>query len=113
MFGNSYGAGPAFRTDRDAVVASLLYPRDQGAPDLASFQAVEVSGGAGFDAKTPAGVEVSCRVALEASDLEAAGVAAKAEKQSLVTLGEGTSHRRYLFRRAACRSRRAAPSPLS
>lgn len=85
MFGNSYRTGPRFRTERSAVVASLLYPRNTGAPDLTSFVPVPVKNGAGFDAKTPEGVAIAYRAGLEPQELAAGPV--KAMASSLVTSG--------------------------
>lgn len=78
MFGNTYRTGPGFRTDRSAVVASLLYPRKTGAPDLASFQPVPVPDGAGFDAVTPEGVSIMYRAGLVPRELAAGAVKAQA-----------------------------------
>jgi hypothetical protein len=78
MFGNTYRVGPDFQTDRSAVVASLLYPRQTGAPDVVSFQPVKVADGAGFDAVTPGGVSVQYRAGLQARDLTAGTISAQA-----------------------------------
>lgn len=78
MFGNTYRTGPAFQTDRSAVVASLLYPRDTKAPDVQTFKPVEISNGAGFDAETPDGVKLKYRAGLTPQDLTAGPVEAKA-----------------------------------
>ncbi len=82
MFGNTYQAGPSFRADRTAVIASLLYPRRIGAPDISTFTSVATRDGAGFDAKTPDGVSVQYRAALIARELEAGKI--KANATSLV-----------------------------
>jgi hypothetical protein len=78
MFGNSYRTGPAFKTDKSAVVATLLYPRDTKAADVQSFKPVEVFDGAGFDAVTPDGVKITYRAGLTPQDLTAGPVEAKA-----------------------------------
>lgn len=78
MFGNNYQTGPRFRMDRSAVVASLLYPRNTGAADMAEFVPVAVPDGAAFDAKTPEGVAVQYRAGLAGRDLEAGPVKARA-----------------------------------
>jgi hypothetical protein len=78
MFGNSYRTGPSFHTQHAAVVASLLYPRRTGAPDVTSFKSVAVANGAGFDAITPEGFHIQYRAELTAQDLNAGTVKAKA-----------------------------------
>lgn len=83
MFGNSYGAGPGFRADSAAVVASLLYPRNTGMPDVSAFAPVSVQGGAGFDGKTPDGVEIGYRAALATQELVVGKV--KAQASTLVS----------------------------
>lgn len=88
MYGNSYRTGPGFRADRTAVVASLLYPRDTGAPDLAAFQPVAIPDGAGFDARTPEGVAVKYRAGLDVQELTAGDFQSKASVL-VVTEGEG------------------------
>lgn len=89
MFGNSYRTGPAFQTDKSAVVASLLYPRDTKAPDVASFQPVKISNGAGFDAVTPDGVKLEYRAGLTPQDLAAGAVHARASTLLLSESKEG------------------------
>jgi hypothetical protein len=78
MFGSSYRAGPEFRADREAVVASFLYPRRVAAADIASFDPVRVEHGTGFDGVTPSGETVRYRAVLDRAALSAGDVAATA-----------------------------------
>lgn len=85
MYGSSYRAGPAFRADREAVVASLLYPRRVDAADIASFKPVRLEHGAGFDAVAPSGETVRYRAILDQGTLAAGDVTATASALLSVT----------------------------
>lgn len=78
MYGNTYRAGPRFKTDRAAVVASLLYPRQIGAPDVSKFTPVQIEDGAGFDATTPEGLNLAYRAGLNPEELKAGIIQARA-----------------------------------
>ena len=69
MFGNSYRAGPRFNNNQN-VVASLLYPRDIKAEDVAVFKAVKLINGTGFQAVSPSGTVVDYRAAMDHSILK-------------------------------------------
>ena len=78
MFGNTFRAGPTFKGHGPFVVASLLYPRRAGAPDIKSFQPVKSDAFAGFDAQTPEGFHIAFRAAPRSTDFDLEGVQASA-----------------------------------
>jgi hypothetical protein len=90
MFGSSYRAGPEFRADREAVVASLLYPRRVAAADISSFAAVHLEQGTGFDAVAPSGDTIRYRGVLAAAALSAGDIDATATVLLAVTDSVGT-----------------------
>ncbi len=89
MFGSSYRTGPEFQAEREAVVASLLYPRRAGAADVSSFEPVRVERGTGFDAVAPSGETVRYRAVQERGALSAGDVDAEASTLLAVTDAAG------------------------
>jgi hypothetical protein len=90
MFGSSYRAGPEFRADREAVLASLLYPRRAATADIASFKPVQVEHGTGFDAVAPSGETIRYRAVLKPATLSAGEIEATASVLLAVTDKAGT-----------------------
>lgn len=66
-FGNAMNTGPRILNTERAVLASLIYPRAKDGADLASFEAVDQPGIAGFNALTKTGHRVAYRVSSDAA----------------------------------------------
>jgi hypothetical protein len=78
-FGNALCTGPRIAAVKDAVVASLLFPRKDADDELAEYTSVDAKGIAGFDAVTKQGHRFSYRasgqkpIALAIGDLAITG----------------------------------------
>jgi hypothetical protein len=74
-FGNALCTGPRIDGSKDAVVASLLFPRRDTDDELAEYRSFEAEGIAGFDAATRGGQRFSYRAAgQEPRDLAIGGI---------------------------------------
>lgn len=88
-FGNAYLTGPHFRSDRTAVVASLLYPRKDLSTDLRQFTPQRGADWTGFEVTTTPGNLISYRASVSARELQAGEARGQATVLVQVTRVDG------------------------
>lgn len=88
--GNAHVAGSDFKAEREALVASLLYPRRMLAEEVNSFERLTLKNGAGFKTVTPAGFGLTYQALLHPAALEAEGIHVNASALAVSRKPDGT-----------------------